>query len=133
MLTFAIETTSEFVEMAAATFLIPLGFIAVDYVLRFYAQKATLQGLLLASGPDCCILSFGAAGPIVIDSHVSSLQILGSRLTPIVVVLVVLALRFLCLGASQQGKHRRSISLGLASVVTVFVIPMAAFVAERFK
>lgn len=113
------------------TFCVPLVFLGVDYVLRSQTGNAAVEELILQSGPDCCILSFGAMGAVFMDRTVRSVGVLASPTAILLTIAIILVLRFLCLGAARNKQTRRSITLGLFSVITVLSIPTTAFVAER--
>ena len=128
---FAGESPKDFVVALITTFGLPILFLVVDYVFRSQASQVSFEELVMQSGPDCCILSFGATGAVFMDSNVQSIPGLTSPIVLLFILAVILILRFLCLGASRKQLAERSLVLGLTSVFTVLLIPVVAFVARR--
>lgn len=126
------ETFRQFGGMVFATFLLPLAFLYVDYAFRSQASLAEFEELVLQSGPDCCIFSLGATGAIFADEHVRAIPGLGSSSVALLVVAIVFALRFYCVGAARKKDAHRSLLLGLASILLLMVIPAVAFIAKRY-
>jgi len=127
------QTAGEFIVGLMTTFFLPLIFLVLDYVLRSQASETEFEELITQSGPDCCILSFGATGAVFMDPAVRSIEGLTSPVVLLVIFALILTFRFFCLGASRKKKARTSVALGLASILTLLFIPTSAFFLKRFS
>jgi hypothetical protein len=126
------QSLAEFGSGVCVTFIFPLFFLLADYVLRAKTSRTSFHKLVLQSGPDCCILSFGAMGSVFVDPSVQSIPSLTSPIAVIAMVLVILILRFCCLDASAKGASHQSVGLGLGSVFGLLMIPTYAFLYRRY-
>lgn len=125
------QSVGDFVTGLMTTFFLPIIFLIVDYVFRSQASETAFDELITQSGPDCCILSFGATGAVFMDPTVRSIEGFDSPVVLLLILALILMFRFFCLGASRKKNAKTSLALGLASVFTLMAIPATAFVIKR--
>lgn len=119
----------ELVAAVVATVLLPIGFLCIDYVMRFKFAAAEREEIFSQAGADCCVLSLGSTGAVYIDPHLRSVPGLSSPLTLAVILCVIFLLRVLCLKnvKSPADQYPSTILYGLISISLVTVVLSAGF------
>jgi hypothetical protein len=122
---------SDLIGALAAIFIIPIAFIAGDYVMRLRTELASREEIAHQIGSDCCILSMGATGAIYIDPYVRSVPGLSSDLTLALLIAFLCILRYSCLHNPKGTKERStkvSITVGLSSIILVAAVLVVGFI-----
>jgi len=119
----------------AATLILPLAVLALDYYIRSTIEGGTYADLLKQSGPDCVVLSFGTTGAIFVDPRVSSVDGIRSPLFIIFLVIFLVWMRVACIKARGHTAEDRRSSLryGVSSLLAIFFVMTFGYVVTALK
>jgi hypothetical protein len=112
--------THELTIVVAATLVLPLLVLVVDYIFRI---DTGLNDTMRNSGPDLCLLGLGSVGSVFLDPKVVGAFFIPPQLSGAIVVLIIFLLRGVCFRLQKRPTTTLlsvgTMMLGLASISIV--------------